>query len=80
MQNPAFLSMQETHLSDKDIYYLRVKVWRRSSKQMAPSNKLGFPSLCLIKKTFDQKLSNKKGKDIYKESLLNVKHTFKLTK
>jgi hypothetical protein len=32
--------MDSPHLRDKDRYYLRVKGWKKISKQMAPRNKL----------------------------------------
>ena len=53
-QDPAFCCIQETHLSDKDRHYLRVKGWKtifqasRSKKQAGVailiSNKVGFQS------------------------------------
>jgi hypothetical protein len=32
--------IEETHLSDKDRYYLRVKGWKKLFKQMVPGNEL----------------------------------------
>ena len=39
-QDPAFCCLPETHLSVKDKHYLRVKGWKKNSKQMVPRNKL----------------------------------------
>jgi exonuclease III len=39
-QDPAFCCIQETHLSDKDRYFFRVKSWKKNSKQMVLRNKL----------------------------------------
>jgi hypothetical protein len=38
-QDPAFCYIQETYFSDKYRHYLRVKGWKKSSKQMVPRNK-----------------------------------------
>jgi hypothetical protein len=38
--DPAFCCIQETHHSDKDRHYFRVKGWKFFSKQMVSRNKL----------------------------------------
>jgi exonuclease III len=39
-QDPTYCCIQETHLSDKNRYYLRVKAGKQFSKQMVPRKKL----------------------------------------
>jgi exonuclease III len=43
-QDPAFCCKQETHLNDKDSHYIRVKGWKKSSKQTIPRSKLELSS------------------------------------
>jgi exonuclease III len=39
-QDPTFCCIQETHPRDKERHYLRVKGWKKISKQMIPRKKL----------------------------------------
>jgi hypothetical protein len=42
-QDPAFCCIEETHISDKTRYYLRLKCWKKLSMQIGPRNKLEEP-------------------------------------
>ena len=43
-QDPAFCYIKQTHLNNKDRQYLRVKIWKRTSKQIVQGNKQELPS------------------------------------
>jgi exonuclease III len=81
-QDPAFCSLQEIHLSDKDRYYLRVKGWKTIFQANGPKKQAGVAILILNNFNFQPKVINKdkegyfiliKGK-IYQEelSILNI--------
>ena len=40
-QNPAFCCIQETHLTDKDRHYLRVKGWEKNFQANSPKKQAG---------------------------------------
>jgi exonuclease III len=82
-QDPTFCYIQETHLSDKDRYYLRIKCWKTIFQPNGPkkqagaailiSNKINFQSE-VIKKDKEGHFILVKGKKIYQDelSILNM--------
>jgi exonuclease III len=44
-QDPAFCCIQETHLSDKDRHYLRVKDWKTIFQANGPEKQAGVAIL-----------------------------------
>jgi len=81
-QDPTFCCIQETHLSDKDRHYLRVKGWKTIFQANGPKKKAGVATLISNKIDFLPKVIKKdkeghfiriKGK-IYQEelSVLNI--------
>jgi exonuclease III len=81
-QDPALCSIQETHLSDKDRQYLRVKSWKTIFQANGPKKQTGVAILILNKIDFQPKVIKKdkeghfilvKGKIYQKElSILNI--------
>jgi exonuclease III len=64
--DPAFCCMQETHLSEKDRHYLRVKGWKTIFQANGPKKKAGVAILISNKSNFQpkvKKLSKKIRKD-----------------
>ena len=51
-QDPAFCCIQETHLSDKDRHYLRVKCWKTIFQANGPKKEAGVTILILNKINF----------------------------
>jgi hypothetical protein len=43
-QDSAFCYIQETHINNKNRYYLRVKGWKKVFQAMVPGNKQELPS------------------------------------
>jgi exonuclease III len=81
-RDPVFCCIQETHLSDKDRHYLRVKVWKTIFQANGPKKHAGVAILISNKINFQPKVIKKdkeghfiliKGK-IYQEelSILNI--------
>jgi exonuclease III len=81
-QEPTFCCIQETHLSDKDRYYLRVKGWKTIFQANSPKKRDIVAILILSKINFQPKVIKKckegyfiliKGK-IYQDelSILNI--------
>jgi exonuclease III len=81
-QDPTFGCIQETHLSDKDRYYLRVKGWKTIFQANGPKKQAGVAILIATKIDFQPKVIKKdkqghfiliKGK-IYQDelSILNI--------
>jgi exonuclease III len=81
-QDPAFCCIQETHLSDKDRHYLRVKDWKTISPANAPKKQAGEAILISNKINFQSKVIKKDKKEhfifikekIYQDelSILNI--------
>jgi hypothetical protein len=59
-QDPAFCCIQETHLSDKDRHYLRVKGWKTISQANSPKKQVGVPILISNKINFQPKSYQKR--------------------
>jgi exonuclease III len=55
-QDPAFCCIQETHLSDKGRYYLRVKSWKTGFQSNGPKKQAGIAILILNKINFQPKV------------------------
>jgi exonuclease III len=59
-QDPAFSCTQETHLNDKDRYYLRVKAWEKGSyiffQESGPKKQAGVAILISSKIDFQPKV------------------------
>jgi exonuclease III len=51
-QDPAFCCMQETHLSDKGRYYIRVKGWKTIFQANGPKKQAGVATLISNKINF----------------------------
>jgi hypothetical protein len=58
-QNPTFCWIQETHLSDKDKHYLKVKGWKTIFQANGPKNQAGV--VILISDKIDYQKKNKEG-------------------
>jgi hypothetical protein len=54
----SILVHNETHLSDKDRYYLRVKGWKKVFLANSPKKQAGVAFLIFNKINFNQKLLN----------------------
>ena len=61
-QDPAFCCIQETHLSDKDRHYLRVKGWKTIFQANGPKKQAGVAILILNKINIQAKVITK-GKE-----------------
>ena len=80
-QDPLFCCIQETHLSNKDRYYLRVKVWEKIFQESEPKKQAGVAILISNKIDFQPKLIKRdrkgcfilKGKN-YQKKNLNSEH------
>ena len=48
-QDPEFRGIQETHLNNEERHYLRVKGWKKFSKQMVPIKESGVAILISVK-------------------------------
>jgi exonuclease III len=55
-QDPTFCCIQETHLSDKDRHYLRVKGWKTICQANDPKKQAGVAILILNKIDFQPKV------------------------
>ena len=53
-QDPSFYSIQETHLSNKDSNYLRIKVWKKNFQANGPKKQVGVAILIPNKIDFQQ--------------------------
>jgi hypothetical protein len=62
-QDPAFCSIQETHLSVKDKHYLRVKGWKTIFQANGPRKQAGVGILIWDKIDFQPKVIKKTRKD-----------------
>ena len=61
-EDQTFCYMQETHCSDKDRHYLRVKGWKTIFQPNCPPKQAGV-AILISKLTFNQKLSKNIRKD-----------------
>jgi hypothetical protein len=60
-QDPAFCCKQETHISDKDKYYLRLKGWKTVLQANGPKKQAGGAILIPIKIDFQPKVIKQDG-------------------
>ena len=58
-QDPAFCCIQETQLSDKDRYYLRVKGWEKKFQANGPQKQAKLAILMSNKINFHSKVIKK---------------------
>jgi exonuclease III len=58
-QDPTSCCIQETHLSDKDRYYLRVKGWKKKFQANGPKKQAGVAILISNKINFQPKVIKK---------------------
>ena len=64
-QDPAFFCIQETHFSDKDRHYLRVKGWKKSFPSKWSQEKAGIALLISNEIDFQLKVIKRDGEEHY---------------
>jgi exonuclease III len=72
-QDPTFCCLQETHLREKDRYYLRMTGWKTIYQANGPKKQAGVAILISNKSTSNPKLSKKTRRDTAYSS--NVKYS-----